>query len=126
MTSPAWKYRGGLPAAWCLPGDAASCVSLFGEGFSSAIVGANTLTDAVAAHPAAHTTGFAGYERRHRNHVRPLQRGAGIAAGNRTFQRSSSGDCSWNEWEFHDQVPPARAFGSGWRGVAAGCWEGSH
>jgi 2-polyprenyl-6-methoxyphenol hydroxylase-like FAD-dependent oxidoreductase len=63
-----------------LLGDAASCISLFGEGSSSAIVGAKTLADAIAAHPDDHTAAFAGYEHRHRKHVRPLQRGAGIAS----------------------------------------------
>ena len=63
-----------------LLGDAASCISLFGEGSSSAIVGAKTLADAIAAHPGDHTAAFAGYEYRHRKHVRPLLRGAGIAS----------------------------------------------
>lgn len=63
-----------------LLGDAASCISLFGEGSSSAIVGAKTLADAIAAHPGDHTAAFAGYEHRHRRHVRPLLRGAGIAS----------------------------------------------
>ena len=63
-----------------LLGDAASCISLFGEGSSSAIVGAKTLADAIAAHPDDHTAAFAGYEHAHRKHVRPLQRGAGIAS----------------------------------------------
>ncbi|MEW1820917.1 FAD-dependent oxidoreductase [Arthrobacter sp. NPDC080031] len=63
-----------------LLGDAASCISLFGEGSSSAIVGAKTLADAIAAHPDDHTAAFAGYEHRHRKHIRPLQRGAGIAS----------------------------------------------
>jgi 2-polyprenyl-6-methoxyphenol hydroxylase-like FAD-dependent oxidoreductase len=63
-----------------LLGDAASCISLFGEGSSSAIVGAKTLADAIAAHPDDHTAAFAGYEHTHRKHVRPLQRSAGIAS----------------------------------------------
>jgi 2-polyprenyl-6-methoxyphenol hydroxylase-like FAD-dependent oxidoreductase len=63
-----------------LLGDAASCISLFGEGSSSAIVGAKTLADSIAAHPDNHTAAFASYEHTHRKHVRPLQRGAGIAS----------------------------------------------
>ncbi len=63
-----------------LLGDAASCISLFGEGSSSAMVGAKTLADAITAHPDDHTTAFAGYEHAHRKHVRSLQRGAGIAS----------------------------------------------
>jgi len=63
-----------------LVGDAASCISLFGEGSSSAIVGAKTLADAIAAHPGEHTAAFTGYEHTHRQHVRPLLRGAGIAS----------------------------------------------
>lgn len=63
-----------------LLGDAASCISLFGEGSSSAIVGAKTLADVIAAHPDDHTAAFADYEHRHRKYIRPLQRGAGIAS----------------------------------------------
>ncbi|WP_427017402.1 FAD-dependent oxidoreductase [Pseudarthrobacter sp. P1] len=63
-----------------LLGDAASCISLFGEGSSSAIVGAKTLADAIAADPLDHTAALAGYENSHRKHIRPLQRGAGIAS----------------------------------------------
>lgn len=63
-----------------LLGDAASCISLFGEGSSSAIVGAKTLADAIATHPGDHTTAFGAYEHTHRKYVRPLHRGAGIAS----------------------------------------------
>ncbi|WP_051388830.1 FAD-dependent oxidoreductase [Arthrobacter sp. 35W] len=63
-----------------LLGDAASCISLFGEGSSSAIVGAKTLTDALAAHPNDHAAAFACYENTHRKHIRPLQRSATIAS----------------------------------------------
>lgn len=63
-----------------LLGDAASCISLFGEGSSSAIVGAKTLAEAIATHPGNHTAAFAAYEHTHRKYVRPLQRGAGIAS----------------------------------------------
>lgn len=63
-----------------LLGDAASCISLFGEGSSSAIVGAKTLAEALATHPGNHMAAFAAYEHAHRKYVRPLQRGAGIAS----------------------------------------------
>jgi 2-polyprenyl-6-methoxyphenol hydroxylase-like FAD-dependent oxidoreductase len=63
-----------------LLGDAASCISLFGEGSSSAIVGAKTLAEAIATHPGNHTAAFATYEHAHRKYTRPLQRGAGIAS----------------------------------------------
>ncbi len=63
-----------------LLGDAASCLSLFGEGSSSAIVGAKTLAEAMGTHPGNHTAAFADYEHAHRKYVRPLLRGAGIAS----------------------------------------------
>lgn len=61
-------------------GDAAGCISLFGEGSSSAIVGAKTLAEAIARHPCDPSSAFADYEYTHRKYVRPLQRGAGIAS----------------------------------------------
>ncbi len=64
-----------------LLGDAASSVSLFGDGSSLAIVGARTLADAVAAHPDDPATAFSEYERRHRMLVAPKQRGVRTAAG---------------------------------------------
>ncbi|TAM70737.1 MAG: hypothetical protein EPN48_05170 [Microbacteriaceae bacterium] len=63
-----------------LLGDAASCISLFGEGSSSAIVGAKTLADALTDRPNDHAAAFAVYEHTHRKYVRPLQRGAGITS----------------------------------------------
>ncbi|WP_460580901.1 FAD-dependent monooxygenase [Humibacter ginsengisoli] len=57
-----------------LLGDAASSVSLFGDGSSLAIVGASTLADAVARHPDDSASAFAEYERRHRVFVMPKQR----------------------------------------------------
>ncbi|MGO4385725.1 FAD-dependent oxidoreductase [Specibacter sp. RAF43] len=63
-----------------LLGDAAGCISLFGEGSSSAIVGAKTLADAIAVHPGDHATAFGAYEHTHRKYARPMQRGAGIAS----------------------------------------------
>lgn len=58
-----------------LLGDAASSVSLFGDGSSTAIVGARTLADAVAGHPDDPSAAFAEYERRHRLIVGPKQKG---------------------------------------------------
>ena len=49
-----------------LVGDAASCVSLFGEGSSMAIVGAATLAQALAAHPDDLAAAFHRYEQVHR------------------------------------------------------------
>jgi len=65
-----------------LVGDAASSLSLFGDGSSSAIVGAATLAQELAA---ARGTGdwaaaFARYERRHRRVVAPNVRGFGVAS----------------------------------------------
>ncbi|WP_223691012.1 FAD-dependent oxidoreductase [Leifsonia poae] len=56
-----------------LLGDAASSVSLFGEGSSLAIVGAARLADALAAHPDP-TTAFARFEAQHRPAVLSKQR----------------------------------------------------
>lgn len=63
-----------------LLGDAASCVSLFGDGSSLAMAGAATLAEALAANPADHAAGFDGYEREHRRLVEPKQRAVGTAA----------------------------------------------
>ena len=62
-----------------LLGDAASCVSLFGEGSSSAIVGARTLARALAT-PEDLTAATTRYERRHRRQVRGGHRLAPVAA----------------------------------------------
>ncbi|GIF50690.1 2-polyprenyl-6-methoxyphenol hydroxylase-like FAD-dependent oxidoreductase [Asanoa ferruginea] len=61
-----------------LLGDAASCVSLFGDGSSMAMAGAETLAAALAADP---VEGFARYEAAHRQLVGPKQRRVGRAAG---------------------------------------------
>jgi 2-polyprenyl-6-methoxyphenol hydroxylase-like FAD-dependent oxidoreductase len=63
-----------------LLGDAASCVSLFGEGSSLAIAGAATLADALAASPGEHQAAFGSYERKHRVIVEPKQRGVAQAS----------------------------------------------
>jgi 2-polyprenyl-6-methoxyphenol hydroxylase-like FAD-dependent oxidoreductase len=71
---PAWA-RGRV----ALLGDAASCVSLFGEGSSLAMAGAFTLAAALAANPADHATAFRRYETEHRRLVDPKQRNVGRA-----------------------------------------------
>jgi len=58
-----------------LVGDAASCVSLLGDGSSLAIAGAHTLATALSADGA-----FARYEAEHRGRVRPKQRAVTLAA----------------------------------------------
>lgn len=63
-----------------LLGDAASCVSLFGEGSSLAIAGAATLAGALAASPGDHQAAFRDYETRHRIIVEPKQRGVAQAS----------------------------------------------
>jgi 2-polyprenyl-6-methoxyphenol hydroxylase-like FAD-dependent oxidoreductase len=63
-----------------LLGDAASCVSLFGEGSSLAIAGAATLADALAASAGEHQAAFCTYERKHRVIVEPKQRGVAQAS----------------------------------------------
>jgi 2-polyprenyl-6-methoxyphenol hydroxylase-like FAD-dependent oxidoreductase len=57
-----------------LLGDAASCVSLLGDGSSLAIAGAHTLATTLAAHPGDHATAFGRYETVHRARVTPKQR----------------------------------------------------
>jgi len=62
-----------------LLGDAASCMSLFGNGSSLAIAGAATLARALAATPDAYPAAFRAYEAEHRVRVRPTQRGRLVA-----------------------------------------------
>lgn len=62
-----------------LVGDAASCVSLFGEGSSLAMAGAHTLARALGGSN-DYASAFRGYERHHRKLVRSKQRGAPLAA----------------------------------------------
>jgi 2-polyprenyl-6-methoxyphenol hydroxylase-like FAD-dependent oxidoreductase len=64
-----------------LLGDAASCVSLFGEGSSLAIAGAATLAEALSAHRADPAAAFARYETAHRALTTPKQRSVRAAAG---------------------------------------------
>jgi 2-polyprenyl-6-methoxyphenol hydroxylase-like FAD-dependent oxidoreductase len=62
-----------------LVGDAASCVSLFGDGSSLAVAGAFTLAAELAASPGDHRLAFRRYEASHRRLVDPRRRG--IARG---------------------------------------------
>ncbi|MBJ6761800.1 FAD-dependent monooxygenase [Myxococcaceae bacterium JPH2] len=63
-----------------LLGDAASCISLFGDGSSLAMAGAFTLAKALAAHPSDHRLAFRQYEADHRTWVAPKQRNSTLAA----------------------------------------------
>ena len=72
---PSWSH-----GRVVLLGDAASCVSLLGDGSSLAIAGAHTLAEALAAHPDV-PTALGRYETVHRARVAPRQRGVGRAAG---------------------------------------------
>jgi len=63
-----------------LVGDAASCVSLLGDGSSLAIAGAYTLATSLAEHRADHTEAMRAYERKHRRLVEPKQRNIRLAA----------------------------------------------
>lgn len=71
---PSWSH--GRAA---LLGDAASCVSLFGDGSSLAMAGAHTLATALAASLADHAAAFTAYEKSHRTHTDAKQRAAGLA-----------------------------------------------
>jgi 2-polyprenyl-6-methoxyphenol hydroxylase-like FAD-dependent oxidoreductase len=71
---PAWS-RGRI----ALLGDAASCMSLFGNGSSLAISGAAALSRALDATPDDHATAFRAYEAEHRLRVRPTQHGRLVA-----------------------------------------------
>ncbi len=71
-----------------LLGDAASCLSLFGEGSSLAIAGAATLADALAADSANPVAALQAYEAAHRRLTTPRQRWMG--AGSRFVVPSSA------------------------------------
>lgn len=64
-----------------LLGDAASCVSLFGDGSTLAMAGAFTLAAALAASPLDPAAAWRRYETEHRTLVNPKQRAIGRAAG---------------------------------------------
>jgi 2-polyprenyl-6-methoxyphenol hydroxylase-like FAD-dependent oxidoreductase len=57
-----------------LVGDAASCVSLLGDGSTLAMIGAHTLAEALARHNGDHALAFREYEAQHRRLVEPKQR----------------------------------------------------
>jgi 2-polyprenyl-6-methoxyphenol hydroxylase-like FAD-dependent oxidoreductase len=63
-----------------LLGDAASCVSLFGEGSSSAIQGAATLAESLDASPQDVPAALARYQAKHRTVTSRRQRGVPIAS----------------------------------------------
>ncbi|MFE7797196.1 FAD-dependent monooxygenase [Nocardia sp. NPDC057440] len=63
-----------------LLGDAASCVSLFGDGTTLAIAGAYTLAEPLTADPGDHEAAFRNYERQHRILVEPKLNGVTAAA----------------------------------------------
>jgi 2-polyprenyl-6-methoxyphenol hydroxylase-like FAD-dependent oxidoreductase len=63
-----------------LLGDAASCVSLFGDGSSLAMIGAATLAQELAAAPGDPGTAFRRYEARHRKLAASRQRGYRLGA----------------------------------------------
>jgi 2-polyprenyl-6-methoxyphenol hydroxylase-like FAD-dependent oxidoreductase len=63
-----------------LVGDAASCVSLFGEGSSNAILGAKTLADAINATPRDPAAAFEAYQRAHQKVTRRAGAGAPLIA----------------------------------------------
>lgn len=73
-----------LPRWWkgrvALLGDAASCVSLFGDGSTLAIAGAYTLAAELAADPGDPQGAFRRYEAAHRRLVDPKQRNVGQAS----------------------------------------------
>ena len=63
-----------------LIGDAASCVSLFGEGSSMAIIGAATLARTLSAHPDDLVVALRRYELLHRQRLRRRHRGISITS----------------------------------------------
>ncbi|MFF0455532.1 FAD-dependent monooxygenase [Nocardia africana] len=61
-------------------GDAASCLSLFGDGSSLAIAGAHTLAEELARAPHDPVTAYGRYERRHRDRIGASHRGVRFAS----------------------------------------------
>jgi 2-polyprenyl-6-methoxyphenol hydroxylase-like FAD-dependent oxidoreductase len=72
---PSWSH-----GRITLLGDAASCVSLFGDGSSSAMEGAATLAEWLTSSPNDIPAALAQYESAHRVATRPRQRGVQIAS----------------------------------------------
>jgi 2-polyprenyl-6-methoxyphenol hydroxylase-like FAD-dependent oxidoreductase len=75
MNVPAWAT-----GRVVLVGDASSCVSLFGEGSSNAILGAKTLADAINATPHDPSAAFEAYQHTHRRVTRRAGLGAPVIA----------------------------------------------
>jgi 2-polyprenyl-6-methoxyphenol hydroxylase-like FAD-dependent oxidoreductase len=73
---PSWS-RGRV----ALVGDAAATVSLFGDGSSLALTGAQTLAEALAESPGDHAAALRAYEAAHRARAQARQRGYRISAG---------------------------------------------
>lgn len=73
VVMPAWTV-----GRVSLIGDAASCISLLGEGSSNAIVAAKTVADRLSAHRDDHRAALVEYERMHRRRLRRYLRGAGL------------------------------------------------
>ncbi len=72
---PCWSH-----GSVVLVGDAAGCISLFGEGSSMAIVGAATLAQGLTVHAGDPRTALDRFERSQRARLRRHHRGAGLAA----------------------------------------------
>jgi 2-polyprenyl-6-methoxyphenol hydroxylase-like FAD-dependent oxidoreductase len=75
ISIPSWSH-----GRITLLGDAASCVSLFGDGSSSAMEGAATLAESLTHTPKDIPAALARYESAHRAATRPRQRGVRIAS----------------------------------------------
>lgn len=91
----------------CLLGDAADCLSLFGEGSSNAIVAAKTLADAISRYPGDYRTAFAAYESAHRPRLQSSLRGARF--GSRFLVPSTRGGITMRNHAIH----LVSAFGGG-------------
>ncbi|MBE3203685.1 FAD-dependent monooxygenase [Frankia sp. CH37] len=72
---PTWSH-----GRVALLGDAASCLSLLGDGSSLAIAGAHTLASELAASPADHTAALRRYQNAHSALVEPRQRRLRLSA----------------------------------------------
>lgn len=72
-----------------LVGDAADCLSMFGDGSSNAIVAAKTLADAITCHSGDYRVAFASYEHAHRSRLRSSLRPARV--GSRLLVPSTRG-----------------------------------
>jgi 2-polyprenyl-6-methoxyphenol hydroxylase-like FAD-dependent oxidoreductase len=75
VSTPSWSV-----GRVALVGDAASSITIFGVGSSTAIAGARTLGIALAGNPADPATAFASYESEHRPRVQARQRGARLGS----------------------------------------------